>query len=240
MSVNTGGRRVLFEYQVKTAPGLTCHTQAEKDTLRKLVRKNKETLEQTFDNYVFFEGFLYSFEKIEDSDLPQQLSGEVDDVEYLVSYEYSNELDFSHQSVQIFFRAYINTLIREAGFKQVRGGKHFSPHRPKQLQGVDMYQAFFNTMKAIDGNIYLNLNPSIKFFQQEPIGEAFHRLGDPRKVKKEFEGRSVMTYYNNRVYTITEIKFDMNPEDTFYHQHKAQTISYAEYLREQYKIKLQY
>lgn len=31
--VNLGGRNVIFEYQVKTTPQLTCHTNKEKETL---------------------------------------------------------------------------------------------------------------------------------------------------------------------------------------------------------------
>jgi len=31
--VNLGGRNVIFEYQVKTTPQLTCHTPKEKETL---------------------------------------------------------------------------------------------------------------------------------------------------------------------------------------------------------------
>jgi hypothetical protein len=64
----------------------------------------------------------------------------------------------------LYFRAFMNKLLRVAKLKQVRGGKHFSPHLCTELQGVNMYQAFFNTMKCVDGKIYLNLNPSVKFF----------------------------------------------------------------------------
>jgi hypothetical protein len=71
MKCNLGGRSVLFEYQVKSSPNLTCHTQAEKDTLRQIVRKNKAELEDVFDNFIYFEGYVYSFERIDDASLPQ-------------------------------------------------------------------------------------------------------------------------------------------------------------------------
>ena len=48
-----------------------------------------------------------------------------------------------------------------------------------------------------------------------------------------------MTYYNNRVYTITAIRFDMNPSHTFYHQHMAKDISYADYMKTQYKQRVE-
>jgi len=42
-----------------------------------------------------------------------------------------------------------------------------------------MYQAFFNTMKQNDGKIYLNLNPSVKFFQQEILSDTFYNINNP-------------------------------------------------------------
>ena len=101
-----------------------------------------------------------------------------------------------------------------------------------------MFQAFFNTVKAIDGKIYLNLNPSVKFFQNEALNDTFYNMGDPRRIAEEFTNRSVMTYYNNRVYTITEIDFKKDPSHKFHLTSKKRDISYADYLLEQYKIKV--
>ena len=182
MKCNIGDRRVLFEYQVKTSPNLTCHTQSEKNTMRRLVRHQKEVLDAVFDNYLYFEGYVYSFEKVDDGDLPKEQSGEEEGVEYLLSFEYHQELEFTHQNVSIFFRAFLNRLIHEAGFRQVRGGKHFIPWSPKQLEGVDMFKAFYNTMKSVGGNIYLNLNPSVKFFQQTSLNDEFYRIRNQRKI----------------------------------------------------------
>lgn len=74
-------------------------------------------MENIFDNFIYFEGFIYSFEKVDDSDLPKDQTGEDDGVEYNISLEYHQELDFAHQSVSIFFRAFVNKLIYEAGMK---------------------------------------------------------------------------------------------------------------------------
>lgn len=165
MKTNTGGRNTLFSYQVKTTPNLTCHTNDEKQRMRKVARSHRAQLEEVFDNFIYFEGFIYSFERVEDDELPSSLTGKVDDVEYTASYEYHQELEFSNQTVSIFFRAFLNQMINKVGFKQVRGGKHFNPLKPRELNGVSMFPAFFNTMKALDSVIYLNLNPSVKFFQ---------------------------------------------------------------------------
>lgn len=48
-----------------------------------------------------------------------------------------------------------------------------------------------------------------------------------------------MTYYNSRIYTITEIHFNMTPRNEFTLQN-GKKISYLKYLEENYKIKLQY
>jgi hypothetical protein len=48
-----------------------------------------------------------------------------------------------------------------------------------------------------------------------------------------------MTYYNSRIYTITEVMFKMTPRNEFTLQ-SGKKISYAKYLEENYKIKLQF
>ena len=176
-------RTQLFEYQVKTTPQLTCHTNKEKETLRKLVGNKdvRKDLDDIFDSYIYFEGYIYTFEKVDDSSLPTH-NVTIDDIEYSIAYEFHQELGFDHKGAMLFFRAFMNKLIREVGFKQVRGGKHFDPKSARELDGVNMYQAFFNTMKSNDGKIYLNLNPSVKFFQQEILSDTFYNLANPEKI----------------------------------------------------------
>lgn len=166
--VNLGGRNVIFEYQVKTTPNLTCHTNQEKETLKRLMRDKDLTkeLDSVFDKWIYFEGYVYSFEKVDDSSFSSRQI-QMEEISYDLTILYHQELDFNHKSASLYFRAFINQLIRTTGFKQIRGGKHFNPYEPLQLEGVNMHSAFFNTMKCINGQIYLNLNPSIKFFQQE-------------------------------------------------------------------------
>ena len=44
-------------------------------------------LDTVFDNYLYFEGYVYSFEKVDDSSLPS-MSISNEDLEYNVSFEY--------------------------------------------------------------------------------------------------------------------------------------------------------
>lgn len=116
--VNLGGRNIIFEYQVITAPLLTCHTNQEKETLRRLMRDKdlSKDLDSLFDKYLYFEGYIYSFEKVDDSQLPIK-SVAFEDVEYSISFVYHQELDFNHKSASLYFRAFINQLIRTTGYK---------------------------------------------------------------------------------------------------------------------------
>jgi len=150
---------------VKTVPSLTCHTKEERETLKRIVnsRENRPALEAVFESFIFFEGFIYTFEKVADADLPTQ-SATHQDIEYVIQYEFHDEHGLDTKGASFFFRAFINKLIREVKFMPARGGKYFDPKNFLELQGVNMHQAFFNTIKGVNGNIYLNLNPSIKFF----------------------------------------------------------------------------
>ena len=98
----------MFEYIVKTNPNLTCHTQDDKNTMRRLVRKQEKALEDKFDNYFYFEGYIYSFERVEDDDLPQDVECEHDGVPYALSIDFHRELGFSDKNVSLFFRTYLN------------------------------------------------------------------------------------------------------------------------------------
>lgn len=78
----------------------------------------RKDLEDLFDSYIYFEGYIYSFEKVDDESLPSH-SQTIDDIEYQIHYEFHQELDFNHKAAMLFFRAFMNKLIREVGFKQV-------------------------------------------------------------------------------------------------------------------------
>ena len=83
--LDLGGRDVLFEYQVTTAPTLLCHTNEEKLKMRKIIRLLKPNLEAQFNNYVYWEGFLYSFEKIDELEAVAEMLIEEDEVQYTIS-----------------------------------------------------------------------------------------------------------------------------------------------------------
>ena len=165
---------------------------------------------------------------------------EEDGVPYLVSIELHSDLSFDNPKVSRFFRAFLNQMIKKSKLKLVRGGKHFDPRDPAELDGVNMYRAYFNTTKTIDGAVYLNLNPSVKFFQQESVLKSILELGDERSAKEALTGRSVMTLYNNRVYKIDEIDFSKTPASKFFcdMHNKNKEMTFGDYINDNYKIKV--
>ncbi|CAI2386355.1 unnamed protein product [Moneuplotes crassus] len=235
-----GGRNVLFEYQIQTEPQLTCHSNEEKMKLAKIMKKLRPNLEQQFENYVYWEGFIYSFEKFDDISALAEGEIEEDGVPYLVTINLHKALPFDNPRVTMFFRAFLNQMLRKCKFRLARAGKHFDPSKPKQLDGVDMYRAYFNTTRTFGGKIYLNMNPSVKFFQQGTLLEELNNLRDERSARDAFMHRSVMTIYNKRVYKIDDIDFSKNPRDTFFcDQHsKNKEMSFAKYVKENYKLEV--
>lgn len=245
-NLDLGGRYVLFEYQITTAPALSCHTNEEKMKMMRIIRKLKPRLEEQFDNYVYWEGFLYSFEKIDELEAVEEMLIEEDEVPYTVSIALFKELELSDTKVTRFFRAYMNQLLRKSNLRLTRQGKHFDPNDFLELDGVNMYSAYWNTTKCISNSegshIYLNLNPSVKFFQQESIYDRMGAIGfsKTRRIKEELKGRSMMTIYNNRVYKIDDIDFTKTPKDKFLcdMHHKNKETTYADYINENYKMKI--
>ena len=103
-----------------------------------------------------------------------------------------------------------------------------------------MYRAYFNTTKTIDGAVYLNLNPSVKFFQQENVMSYISQFKNEKEVKEELTGRSVMTLYNNRVYKIDEVDFSKSPRSKFFcdMHNKNKEMTFGDYIFENYKIRV--
>ena len=119
--------------------------------MKKLVTQHKAVLSDLFDCYIYNEGAIYSFERVDEATLPQDLESEIKGIPYKLSVEFNSEVTFDDQNGLLFFRAFVNVLQREANLKQVRGGKYFDPTTPIDLEGAQMYQAYYNSIKAVAG-----------------------------------------------------------------------------------------
>ena len=165
------------------------------------------------------------------------LSGEeveIDGETYLVNVSLFKEMSFEDNWASRFFRTFLNQIYRKWGFISLFNGKHLDPNSWYPLDGVNVYFAYYNTTKWIDGKIYLNLNPWIKFFQQETVLDRIYRNSDKKLINFELKGKSFMTIYNSRIYSIDEIIFAKNAGSKFYWSRQRKEISYAQYLKINY------
>ncbi|CAI2385901.1 unnamed protein product [Moneuplotes crassus] len=239
----SGGRNVLFEYQVSTVPRLTCHTNEEKSRMAKIVRnvmrnlKGNDEMGLFPENYIYREGFIYSFEKVDK--INEYIGEEIEQegISYKISIKLHDDLQFDNPKVVRFFRAFFSLLFKKCKLRPFKAGKHFDPQNPLILKGVNMYRAYFNTVKTLNHNLYLNLNPCVKFFQQDTLLEEIKNCRSEKQVRGKLIGRSVMTIYNQKVYRVDDINFDLHPNDTFCLNLSDQDleVSFSEYTFTNYK-----
>ena len=85
------------------------------------------------------------------------------------------------------------------------------------------------------------VNPTNKFVMEQTALDLMRNMrsrGANMKaaVAAELMGRGVMTRYNQRIYRVEEIDYDMNPLKTFTLNEKGQTreITYKDYYKEKY------
>lgn len=58
------------------------------------------------------------------------------------------------------------------------------------------------------------------------------------KVKAAVEGQIVMTHYNKKTYRVDGIDFTLNPNSTFHLRKEDRDITYVEYYRTRYNVKI--
>ena len=95
VNCNIPDQWVIHKYLIKTSPVLTCHTNQDKRTLKKLVTKHKAILADLFDCYIYNEGAIYSFERVDEATLPTDLESTIKETTYLTSVEFNCEVPFS-------------------------------------------------------------------------------------------------------------------------------------------------
>jgi hypothetical protein len=252
---NTGGREGMFQYQVETTPPLTCHSGEEKIRMAKIIRELREELKSKLDNFTFWENFIYTFEFVDDE---QQLTDfravEIDGIEYTMELRHPQHLAYTDEKSIRFFRSFINQFFKKSRMRPASQGRYFDRKFPIELEGVDMYQAYFNSMKVFDSGVYMTLNPGVKFFQHETIlhkmrsrkliiflTKIYIVMNERIPIKDELWGRSVMTIYNKRIYKIDDIDFEKNPTHKFVmnKHNKFREVSYAEYIKDNYQIEIE-
>lgn len=163
---------------------------------------------------------------------------EVDGETYSVSISLFKEMRFDDPSASRFFRTFLNQIFSKSGLVKLQNSRHYVPESWFELDGVNAYYAYYNTLKWVDGEIYLNLNPMIKFFQQETVLEVINRYNDERRVNEDLRGKYIMTVYDNKIYKIDEIIFTKNWDSTFFWDKSKKKISHTEYIKINYKLEV--
>ena len=63
--------------------------------MKKLVTKHKAIFADLFDCYIYNEGAIYSFERVDEATLPTDLECTIKETTYLTSVEFNCEVPFS-------------------------------------------------------------------------------------------------------------------------------------------------
>ena len=58
------------------------------------------------------------------------------------------------------------------------------------------------------------------------------------RCRAELEGQIVMTHYNKKTYRIDDIDFEKTPESTFFYRKENRDISYLEYYKIRYSVRV--
>ena len=96
LNCDTGGRNVIFEYQVKTEPYLSCHSGEEKLKFQAIIKQTREKLTMLLGNFTQWEDCLYTFELVDVTELDKLLTEEidVDNVKYRINLEPPRDYTF--------------------------------------------------------------------------------------------------------------------------------------------------
>jgi hypothetical protein len=142
---------------VRTEPQLTCHSNEEKEKFRKVIRTAKDILKDIFDTYIMYEGFIYAYQKIDP--IEDFATVTEDEVEYKISIGEPRPLTLDDPKAIRFFNSIFIRIYRKMRLRAIRGGKYFAPDKYKELKGVNMYSAYFTSIKFIKSDVFMTLNP---------------------------------------------------------------------------------
>lgn len=209
-------QRVVYRYNLSTTPPLSTNDDHMR-IRKKLVRRMRDTLEPLFDPYIFYENQLFSPEKIEDSQLPKDVEVQFGEDSYLMTFELLDESFPTNEGIEIYLRAFLDTVLSKNKMAQLDSSTWFNVDPLKQMSegaGFNMYMKFSNSLRLINGQTRLIMNPGIKFIQNENMANILYNM-QPDDAEDTYIGQTVITQYNKKVYKIERIHNDMNPTHEF-------------------------
>jgi len=141
----------------------------------------------------------------------------------------------------VFYKIFLNWMMERGQLKRIGIGKHFDPSKSQPLKQCECWPGYATALSTFESGVLFNVNPTNKFIMEQTALDVMRNLksrGSNMKeaVAKELLHRGVMTRYNQWIYWVEDIDYDMNPTKTFTLNEKGATweISYKDYYKEKY------
>ncbi|KAG5670554.1 hypothetical protein PVAND_000808 [Polypedilum vanderplanki] len=222
----------VFEYEVRFQP--------EIDNMR-LRGKYLAQLKDVIGSIKTFDGVtLYLPKKLEENNIEITTSLEGgEEVKIKFIFRRQKRLAECVHLYNVLFERIMGIL----NYQRV-GRKSFDPTSPKIItqHKLEVWPGFVKSVEEHEGGLMLLLDVSHRVLSQKTVLEFFKECiqkTDNWKdmAKKGVVGNIVLTRYNNKSYRIDDIDFSQNPLSTF--KKGDREISYADYYKNEYNIKIQ-
>lgn len=143
-----------------------------------------------------------------------------------------------------FLKVFLNKLMMKSGLIRAGPGKYFDPTKSRTLKGCTVWPGWLTSMNLYQREILFTVNPTNKFITEKTAYQVIkgrHGKGNSKEnIAIELYGRGVMTVYNNRIYRVECLTYEVTPESVFVIKEKAmkREVSYQDYYEERYRVKI--
>jgi aubergine-like protein len=230
----------IFKYKVETEPVVPSN---QVGLLYRILSKLRDTLNNLLSPYQPFNFMIYSPSHIDET----TFTAEHDNVSYTVKLVPTGMLEVSGTEKEslVFMGRFFKVLQGNLKLKQV-GRKYFNDKAPEEFSQwkLTVWPGYQSSLNQYKDHILINVDSCFKVLRETTVYEFLDDLmtkfqGNQERVKEEMIGMTVMTRYNNQMYRIDDIDFQLNPKCTFPVKEGGE-ISYAEYYEKKYNKKLNY
>ncbi|GBN60497.1 Piwi-like protein 1, partial [Araneus ventricosus] len=150
----------------------------------------------------------------------------------------------SHPELQRLFNTQMRRNLRHMKY-QLLGRYYFDQYAISEIPqyNLQIWQGVVTSIRTQEEKLMMSVDTVHKVVRKETALQIILnsvRSHDPAykaNVARELVGCVVMTNYNNRTYSVQDIDWSLNPSKTF--DSKEGLISYVQYYRKQYDIKIQ-
>ncbi|CDW87091.1 macronuclear development protein 1 [Stylonychia lemnae] len=199
----------------------------------------KKSLQLIYSNYCLNNWTLYCQSIVNDT---QTIKVQDDNINYEISIEFTNQIEFNTQEYFLFIRSSFLSLMKAVKFEQI-GRNCFDSSRSIKFQQhkMEIWPGFDIRLTQREAGIFLNIEPCYKVIRNETALEYILFIKDMcesrgldffKEIQKEMENSTVIAIYSNKAYRISKVDFDVSPQSKFSFQ--GQDISFLEYYKSKY------